>query len=282
MKSWSCHSEISAAKWERLRSCLRRRGCSGAPEKFPDHAHGLIYSLGAVCLGSVLKYSFKWNGSKGMLPNAQWEPALAQLRTIATFLPLGPRERSTEPPSSLPHLRSLESSAFLMDTEPAVGCLLDSAALCALSKLIQNFLPLSGTLGILLLMALSLLPVSPHARANHWPNVLTASKEPAGFVMLFHLHVSASTWLSQKISCWHFSVFLFSPSLLQPGEAWEYLFQPQGKDSKFFWVLTNQPSHFSYWQRVYIIQLSWGCFISVSDNVYLIHIITFPACKSKN
>lgn len=83
----------------------------------------------------------------------------------------------------------------------------------SLCKLIQNFLPMeSCTLGITLLMALSLLPVSPHARANHWPNVLIPTKEPVGFV-LFHLHISATTWLSQKIiSCWHFSVSLFSIS----------------------------------------------------------------------
>lgn len=171
-----------------------------------------------------------------MLPNVQYEPALAQLQTIPMFLPLDPRERSPEPPSSLPHLRSLENSAFIMDKVPAVGWLLDSAILCVLFKLIQNFLPMeSGTLGIMLLVALSLLPVSPHARANHWPNVLIPSKGPVGFVILFHLHISATTWLPPKIiSCWHFSVFLCSPSLIQPGDAWEYLFQPQGKDSKFF------------------------------------------------
>lgn len=216
MKLWSCHSEDSAAKWRWFCSCLRRKSCSGAPEKSPDHAQGLIYSLAGVCFGSALKYELKWNGSKGILPSVQWEPALPQLWTIPMFLPLGPREKSPEPPSSLPLLRNLGSSAFLMATEPAVGWLLDSAALCVLFKLIQNLLPTeSGTLGIMLLRALSLLPVSPPARANHWPNVLIPSKEPAGFVMLFHLHISASTWLSQKIiSCWLFSVFLFSPSLL--------------------------------------------------------------------
>lgn len=236
MKSYSCHSEDSAAKRKWPRSCLRSRGCSEDPEKFPDHSQDLICFLGGVCYGSVLQYQLKWNGSKGMLPNVQCEPALARLQTILMFLSLDPREESSEPPSSLPHLRNLESSAFLMDTEPAAGWLLDSAVLCVLFKLVWNFLPMeTATLGTMLLVALSLLPVAPHTRANHWPNILIPSKEPVGFVILFHLHTSATIWLSQKIiSCWHFPVFLCSPSLLQPGDAWEYLFQPQGKDSKFF------------------------------------------------
>lgn len=55
-------SEDSAAKWKWLCSFLRRRGCSGIPEKFPDHAHDLIYSLEGVCCGVLVCDSINWNG----------------------------------------------------------------------------------------------------------------------------------------------------------------------------------------------------------------------------